>query len=59
MFRAYEELEAGIALLLLKCGAGQGWRRSVDPSVLKMKTYYKESIKTGMPYIQQKAGQTV
>jgi len=32
MFRAYGQLEAGIASLWLKCGAGQGWRRSVDPN---------------------------
>jgi len=28
-------------LKILKCGAGEGWRRSVGPIVWKMKKYYK------------------
>ena len=39
----------------LKCGAGEGWRRSVGPIVWKMKKCYKES-KKWTSYIQYKEG---
>jgi len=28
---------------VLKCGAGEGWRRSVGPMVWEMKKYYVKS----------------
>ena len=37
---------------VLKCGAGEGWRRSVGPIVFEMKQYYIESRRTGIPHIQ-------
>jgi len=40
---------------VLKCGAGEGWRRSVGPIVCKMK-YYIESRSRGISYIQQTEG---
>jgi hypothetical protein len=40
---------------VVKCGAGQGWRRSVGQIVLEMKQYYIES-RTGIPHIQLKKG---
>jgi hypothetical protein len=39
-------------LEVLKCGAGEGWRRSVGPIVWEMKKYYIESRRTGMSYKQ-------
>jgi hypothetical protein len=36
---------------VLKCGAGEGWRRSVGPIKWKMK-YYRESMMTAITYRQ-------
>ena len=36
---------------VLKCGAGEGWRRSVGPIVCKMK-YYIESRSRGISYMK-------
>ena len=36
----------------LKCGAGEGRRRSVGPIVLEMRKYCIESRREGMPYVQ-------
>jgi hypothetical protein len=35
-----------------KCGAGEGWRRSVGPVVREMKKYDKESTREGKSYKQ-------
>jgi hypothetical protein len=37
---------------VLKCGAGEGWRRSVGLNVCEMKTYYIESRRKGVSYRQ-------
>jgi hypothetical protein len=37
---------------VLKCGAGEGWRRSVGPIVWEMKKYYRESRRRGISYVQ-------
>jgi len=37
---------------VLKCGAGEGWKRSVGPVLRKLKKYCTQSRKKGMPYIQ-------
>jgi len=41
----------------LKCGVGEGWRRSVGPIMREMKTYYLESRSRGILYeiIKRKA----
>jgi hypothetical protein len=36
----------------LKCGAGEGWRRSVGPIILEIKKYYIESRRRGISNIQ-------
>jgi hypothetical protein len=33
-------------------GAGEGWKRSVGPIVLKIKKCYTESIRKEVPYVQ-------
>jgi len=38
---------------ILKCGAGEGWRRSFGPIVREMKKCYMELKREGMSYIQQ------
>jgi hypothetical protein len=40
----------------LKCGAGEGWRRSIGPIVWKIKIYYKDSSSKGISYIKYKEG---
>jgi hypothetical protein len=37
---------------VLKCDAGEGWRRSVGPLLGEMKKYYTESRRRGISYIQ-------
>jgi hypothetical protein len=37
---------------VLKCGAGEGWKRSVRMILCKMKTFYVESRWKGISYIQ-------
>jgi hypothetical protein len=34
------------------CGAGEGWRRTVEPIMCEMKKCYKESMRRGISYIQ-------
>jgi hypothetical protein len=34
---------------VFKCGAGEGWKRSVGPLIRKLKKYYTQSRKKGMP----------
>jgi hypothetical protein len=36
---------------VLKCGAGEGWRRSVGPIMWEMKKCYFESMSTGISYM--------
>jgi hypothetical protein len=36
----------------LKCGAGEGWRRSVGPIMWKMKKYYLESRSREISYMK-------
>ena len=36
----------------LKCGAGEGWRRSVGPIMWEMKTCYLESMSRGISYMK-------
>jgi hypothetical protein len=40
----------------LKCGAGEGWRRSAGPIMCEMKKYYIESRQRGIWYIQENEG---
>ena len=35
---------------VLKCGAGDGWRRSVRPIMSEMKKCYLESMSIGISY---------
>jgi len=37
---------------VLKCGAGEGWRRSVGPIMWEMKKYYCESRSRGISYMK-------
>jgi len=37
---------------VLKCGAGEGWRRSVRPIMLEVKKCYLESMNRGMSYMK-------
>jgi len=39
-------------MLVLKCGAGEGWWRTVGPIMREIKTDYKESRKWEIPYKQ-------
>jgi hypothetical protein len=41
---------------VLKCGAGEEWRRSVGPIEGQMKKYYTEYRRRGISYIQYKEG---
>jgi hypothetical protein len=36
----------------LKCGVGEGWRRSVGLSILEMNKYYLESRSRGISYMK-------
>jgi len=36
----------------MKCGAGEGWRRSVGSIVWEMKKCYRESRGTGISYVR-------
>jgi len=36
----------------LKCGAGEGWKRSAGPIMLEMKKYYLKSRSIGIPYMK-------
>jgi hypothetical protein len=38
----------------LRCGAGEGWRRSFGPVVRKMKKYYVMSKKRIIAYMRKK-----
>jgi hypothetical protein len=35
-----------------KCGAGEGWRRSVGPIICEMKKYYLQSRSRGISYMK-------
>jgi hypothetical protein len=37
---------------VLKCGAGEGWRRSAGTMMPKMKKYYLESRSRGIYYMK-------
>jgi hypothetical protein len=37
---------------VVKCGAGEGWRRSVGPTTCEMKKCYIESRMKGITHIQ-------
>ena len=37
---------------VLKCGAGEGWRRSVGPIMWEMKKCYLESMSRGISYMK-------
>jgi hypothetical protein len=37
---------------VLKCGVGDGWRRSVGPIMCEMKKYYLESRSRGISYMK-------
>jgi len=37
---------------ILKCGAGEGWRRSFEPIVWEMKKCYLQSMRRGISYMQ-------
>jgi hypothetical protein len=37
---------------VLKCGAGEGWRRSVGPIMCEMKKYYLELSSRGISYMK-------
>jgi hypothetical protein len=37
---------------VLKCGAGEGWRRSFGPTMWEMKKYYLESRSRGISYMK-------
>ena len=37
---------------VLKCGAGEGWRRSVGPNMWEMKKCYLESMSRGITYMK-------
>ena len=37
---------------VLKCGAGEGWKRSVGPIMWEMKTCYFESMSRGISYMK-------
>jgi hypothetical protein len=41
--------------IVLNCGAGEGWRRSIGPIMWKMKCYKKSRMR-GISYKQQKEG---
>jgi len=41
-----------IYLESVKCGAGEGWKRSLGTIVSEMKKYYIESRKKGISYMQ-------
>ena len=41
---------------VLKCGAEEGWRRSVGPTMCEMKKYYLESRSRGISYTTQVNG---
>jgi len=37
---------------IVKCGGGEGWRRSVGHTLCELKEYYKESRRRRIPYKQ-------
>jgi len=37
---------------VLKCGAGEGWRRSVGPIMWEIKKCYLESMSRGISYMK-------
>ena len=39
-------------LEILKCGAGEGWNRSVGPIMCEMKKCYVESMSRGISYMK-------
>ena len=41
---------------VLKCGAGEGWRRSVGPILWEMKKCYLESMSRGISYVKYENG---
>jgi hypothetical protein len=43
-------------LTVLKCGAGEGWRRSIGPIIREMKKCCKESRRRVISYKQQNEG---
>ena len=40
------------AWTVLKCGAGEGWRRSVGQIMCEMKKCYLESMSRGLSYMK-------
>jgi hypothetical protein len=43
-------------MLILKCGAGEEWRRSVGPIMQGIKKYYIQSRRRGISYTQYTEG---
>jgi hypothetical protein len=41
-----------IGQIVFKCGAGEGWRKSVGPIMGEIKKYYLESRSRGISYMK-------